>query len=297
MKPATLKPIETYQYLDKGFVELLDVHLTDTDSALLARSSFNKEEYLDEARNRSLIRYLIRDYHSSPLEMASITVRIKMPIFVMRQHVRHRTAKLNEQSLRYVTHDGDFHLPDVIRKSTPSIKQGSLDEPVDNQDELKQQWSDHMEQSYSLYLKSLELGASKEQARGLLGTSFYTTVVWQMDVSNLLKYMTLRSDSHAQREIQELSQVFEDIISEHFPEIYAAWKCYQFDSLRLSGKEVEVISLLSEFDMASEDADVKKNRLSILHDIATDPDDDNAMSEAEFKVFTQKIVKMFGPII
>jgi len=220
-----------------------------------------------------------------------------MPIFVMRQHVRHRTARLNEQSLRYVTHDGDFHIPDIIRKSAPSIKQGSSDDPIDSNDELIAEWTTFYESAYALYLKSLSLGASKEQARGLLGTSFYTTVVWQMDISNLLKYMTLRSDSHAQREIQELSRIFEEIISNHFPEIYKAWQCYQFDSIRLSAKEIEVISSLSHLGLSIQDAKDSSLRKEALHSLATDPEKENPMSESEFDSFVNKIKRMFGEIL
>jgi thymidylate synthase (FAD) len=221
---ATLKPIRTYEYLDKGFVELLNVNLTDTDLALVARSSFLAEEYDDPERNEKLVRYLINHAHTSPLEMASITVRIKMPIFVMRQHIRHRTARTNEQSLRYVVHDGDFYTPRFFRNQPANVKQGSGDEPISNNDEIITAWNDHNRKSYTLYLRMVESGVAREIARGVLGTCFYTTAVWQMDLSNLMKYMTLRSDSHAQMEIRELSGIFEEIVKQSFPIVYETWK-------------------------------------------------------------------------
>lgn len=306
MKPATLKPIKTFDYLDKGFVELLDVHLTDTDSALLARSSFNKEEYSDEERNRSLVRYLIREAHTSPLEMGSITVRIKMPIFVMRQHVRHRTAKLNEQSLRYVTHDGDYHIPWGIRKSAKNVKQGSSGDIIENNEELKAEWAALHEQAYALYLRSLEMGAAKEQARGLLGTSFYTVVVWQMDLSNLLKYMGLRSDPHAQKEIQDLSKIFEQIVEEYFPEIYKAWRNYHFESLKFSMTELSLIRIITKYGF-DEDVSTPEgmqraaDRMIELRDAAFDPPEElvlhQKMSESEFQAFCSKVEMMFGIIL
>lgn len=241
MREATLKPIKRYDYLDKGFVELLNVNMTDADAALAARSSFNEEEYKDVKKNESLVDYLVRHYHTSPLEMPSITVRMKVPIFVQRQNVRHRTARLNEQSLRYVTHDGDFHIPDIIRSKDKNVKQGSSDEAIKDNESLKQRWEEHYRASYALYEESLALGAAPEQARSLLGVGFYTTLVWQMDISNLLKYMRLRSDPHAQREIQELSRIFEKIVEEYFPTIYNAWVNHQRDSISMSADEIEVV--------------------------------------------------------
>ncbi len=304
MKPATLKPIKEYSYLDSGYVELLDVHLTEADSALCARASFNKEEYEDDERNESLNRYLVREYHTSPLEMPSITVRIKMPIFVMRQHVRHRTAKLNEQSLRYVVHDGDFHIPYNIRKSAKNVKQGSSDNTIETNDELRERWTELHKAAYALYLESLELGAAREQARGLLGTSFYTVVVWQMDLSNLFKYMSLRSDAHAQKEIQDLSKIFELIIDEHFPGLYKAWVNYRRDAMSFSAKELEVLRAFKQvaggllcnpnfYDIAD------ASTLSLIQEFdkgirEAATTGDNAMSESEFKQFKGKLEDIFG---
>jgi len=241
MTQATLKLIKTWQYLDKGFVELLNVNMNEVDAALLARASFNKEEYDRVDDNLNLVDYLVRHHHTSPMEMPSFTVRLKIPIFVQRQNVRHRTARLNEQSLRYVTHDGDFHIPDVIRRKDKNVKQGSSSEAIEANDELKKLWEDHYKASYELYEKSLAMGAAPEQARSLLGVGFYTTLVWQMDISNILKYMRLRSDPHAQLEIRLLSNIFEEIVKEYFPTIYSAWVNHQRDSLTLSSDEIDIL--------------------------------------------------------
>lgn len=210
---------EKIPYLDHGYVQVLDYHMTEGDIARAARGSYNADEYEDDSRNSGLVRYLVRHHHTSPLEMASVTFRIKVPIFVARQHVRHRTARLNEQSLRYVVHDGDFYTPD-FRKQDPKAKQGSLKEITEDNEMWKGIWRDTHEKQYALYKEMVNSGIAREQARGVLSTSFYTTIMWQMDLNNLRKYLVLRLAPDAQAEIVELAQIMLSLVFDRWPNVF-----------------------------------------------------------------------------
>ena len=236
--------MEKVNYLDHGFVELVDVLGDDNSIANAARTSYlNTQEKTDE-ENARLVSYLVEHNHTSPLEMAEMVFRIKMPIFVMRQHIRHRTANVNEQSLRYVVSDGDYYLPPVKRFKTShkTNKQGSGDVMEEHIaltcQELIKDISDRAWASYNLLVKA---GLSKEVSRMVLPVNFYTTCVWKMDLNNLLKYLSLRNDPHAQEEIQELAQIIEKMVEKKFPAVYSSYIKHKKDSLSFSAEEQEIL--------------------------------------------------------
>jgi thymidylate synthase (FAD) len=240
-----------YSYLDdKGFVEVIEITGSDTSIAMAARASYDSSEYEDEPRNKLLIDYLVRKRHTSPLEMASIQFRLKIPIFVMRQHVRHRTASLNEMSLRYIVHDGDYWVPqpEDVRKQSLDNKQGSQG----NVPELDaKQFSDTLTErsntAWSDYNYFISLGVAKEQARCLLPVNFYTTCVWKLDIHNLLHYMKLRTDPHAQEEIVKLAEIISQVVKENFPLTYKAWETHVKNSITFSSDELDLLrEMLSE---------------------------------------------------
>lgn len=249
-------------YLDKGYVRLIEVGGSDEFIARFARCSFNNQnkEYTDD-ENRRLINYLVANRHTSPIEAGSFWFEMKMPIFVMRQHGRHRTASLNEQSLRYAEHDGDFYLPPTNRfcENTAYNKQGSGEElPDDTQELLRDLYLMHSEDSYSLYKKMLEEGLARETARAVLGTNFYTTVCWKMDTKNLLHYLSLRDEGHAQHEIQELAQIIASFVEYHFPMLYQAHLDNTKNAIHLSSDEREVLSDILKPGKYSFDSVVQK---------------------------------------
>lgn len=215
-------------YLDKGYVTLVDVLGSDELICAAARQSFdNAGKQKTDSQNQGLINYLTEHLHLSPQEMPKLVFEIKMPIFVMRQHVRHRQANLNEQSLRYSEHSGEYYLPPVERfcKSHKWNKQGS-GEPLSKHvaEACQQMYEASCEEQLSTYHKLLNAGVSKETARGVLGVSFYTKITWAMDLRNLFHYLGLRNEGHAQQEIQELAAIIEnEFVAPLFPKSYAAY--------------------------------------------------------------------------
>jgi thymidylate synthase (FAD) len=212
--------------LDKGYVELIDHMGDDLRVVEAARISFNALPYADE-RDTKLINYLVRNGHTSPLEQVVFTFAIKLPIFVMRQLVRHRTARLNEASGRYSLLSSDFYtpLPSSMRTQGKANKQGS-DEPLSEgiAYEMISDITDHCKESYDLYEKMLSLGLSREMARIVLPLNLYTEIVWQMDLNNLLKFLDQRLHPHAQWEIQQYAKAIKELIRPIVPICLSAWE-------------------------------------------------------------------------
>lgn len=251
----------TLSYLDKGYVELLAAGPTDKPdrfAAKFARGSFGKSEYRSDKANQALINALVEDWHTSPIEAPTMWFRMKMPIFVMRQHVRHRTASLNELSLRYQEHNGEYYLPNPerIRKNSAYNKQGSGEpfsdavqqtfvEMIDNQS--RSQWKD--------YKKMIDHGVSREIARCVLGTNFYTVVYWKLDAHNLMHYLTLRTDHHAQWEIVQLAKKVEYFYKREFPMLYKAWETFRKSTIQLTPFDMKILSaMISSPGLTAEEA-------------------------------------------
>ena len=232
------------KYLDHGHVVLLDYMGSDTDIEYAARMS-----YADGTRTVSdtkrLIDFLLRHEHSSPFEMAEFKFQIKMPIFVMRQVVRHRTANLNEVSLRYSVARDECYVPDVSRYNTQSVtnKQCSDDSIIEDWQEAKHIVDSANTASMVAYKELLELGLSREVARGVLPVNGYTEVVWKIDLKNLMHFLKLRMHSHAQKEIQWLAQAMYDLVKEtgKFDLCLDAFNRYILYGSRMSKHELELV--------------------------------------------------------
>lgn len=214
--------------LDKGYVELVDWLGDDNRVVDAARVSFGKKssEYSEE-KNVRLINYLIRFGHTSPLEQVSFVFAIKLPIFVMRQLVRHRTARLNEISARYSVLPSDWYTPSPknMRTQGKANKQGSgevLSEGLAT--ELALKIEHHSRESYELYNSLLNSGLSREMARVVLPVNMYTEIVWQIDLNNLLKFLDQRLHPHAQWEIQEYARAIYKCIEGIVPHCLNAWE-------------------------------------------------------------------------
>jgi len=231
-------------YLDHGYVQLLDCMGDDVSVVQAARQSFGSEDYKDEKRNRGLINYLVEHHHSSPIEMPVLRFKLKMPIFVARQHLRHRTASLNEYSLRYSEQQGDYYLPSLDRFCLKDKwnHQGS-GEPLPEKDAQIAQDAlrDTFEHEWATYKFLLDLGVSNEIARCALGVNFYTEMVWQCNLRNLFHYLKLRNDPHAQYEIQQMAGAMEQIVAELFPMCYSAYQEYVKHSVTFSKTEMEIL--------------------------------------------------------
>lgn len=221
---------------DIGFVRYIDHMGSDERICEAARISY-KAPSKGAEQDKKLINYLWKNKHSSPFEMAKLTLNIKMPIFIMRQYVRHRMQNLNEVSARYTELPDEFYIPREWRKQDTKNKQGSVVE-----DAFNPEWDicakekvtairavkDHCIKSYNLYQQMIKAGIAREQARMVLPVNIYTEIYCCWDLKNLLHFITLRDDSHAQAEIQEYGKAIGKIVAELFPYTWDAYTKYKW---------------------------------------------------------------------
>ncbi len=212
---------------DYGFVGLIDVMGDDDAIADAARTSYKKHKKI--TNNRNLIRYLMRKRHTSPFEMAELKFHIKIPIFVMRQHVRHRTANLNEYSGRYSVMSDEMYLPEIDRIAFQATQnaQGSGEKmPEEDAKEIVQKMKDFYDESYKIYDYFIQKNLSRELARIVLPVANYTELYWKIDLKNFLNYLMLRNDSHAQKEINDLAYAMYQLVKPKFPVTIEAYDDY-----------------------------------------------------------------------
>lgn len=197
--------------LDSGFVELVDSMGNDLSIVRAARVSFGGDERdRTDEQERKLLRYLIRNRHTSPLEQVQFTFHVKAPIFVARQWMRHRTWSYNEISARYTELENEFYFPDPYRSQSKINKQAS-GLPLENQTSPWLAYGNAIEQATKSYEELLALGVSREQARAVLPVAIYTRFYATVDLHNLLHFISLRDDWHAQPEIQEYARALKDL--------------------------------------------------------------------------------------
>lgn len=235
--------------LDKGFIELKDV---------MPRLVPNNKPYVDYAiteaarvsygagtksisEDKPLLRHLIRNYHTSPLEMVELKFIIRLPIFIERQWVRHRTANVNEESGRYSVMIDDFYRPDVVLSQSTLNKQGSGEEVDQSTSDRFYEYLDKSEALYEDYKDVLDKGVSREIARIALPLSTYTTKYWKCDLHNILKFLQLRMDKTAQKEIREYANAMFIILKQIAPDTCEAFEDYWYDHIRLSKQEILAI--------------------------------------------------------
>ena len=199
-----------------GFVRYIGHMGTDTDIVEAARISYRSPSKGEE-QDKKLLRYLFKNKHTSPFEMVKIKFNIKMPIFVMRQFVRHRMQNLNEVSARYKELPDEFFHPQEWRSQDTKNKQGSLaTNEIDSEycnDLLSQAYSD----AYEVYDDLLRQGVAREQARIILPVGIYTEIYSCWDLNNLLKFFSLRDDPHAQGEHQDYARAMKTLTEMVFP--------------------------------------------------------------------------------
>lgn len=211
--------------LDHGYVSLVDTFGTDDDIAEAARLSYGRGTKKVN-KNEGLIRYLYSHHHTSPFEMVEMKFQMRLPIFVMRQWVRHRTANLNEYSGRYSIMPRLWYVPETadIKGQHSTNKQASDGSLGFSEATTAQSIIDRVsEDAFNQYEELLAMGVSREMARIILPLNMYTEIVWKMDLNNMLKFLWLRDDSHAQPEIQAYARVIADMVAEKFPLTYKAY--------------------------------------------------------------------------
>lgn len=230
--------------LDKGFIRLVDVMGSDASIVQAARVSYGAGTK-SVSEDRGLIRYLMRHRHTSPFEMVEFKFHVKLPIFIARQWIRHRTANVNEYSGRYSEMKDEFYIPQIeeIRTQSSLNRQGRSEERVDFS--LAESIADKMENTqkelYGEYLWYLEKGTARELARINLPLSSYTEWYWKIDLHNLLHFLRLRLDWHAQFEIRLYAEKLAEIVKACTPLAYEAFEDYQLNGIAFSKQELQII--------------------------------------------------------
>ena len=224
-----------------GFVKLLDVMGDDEEVENSARISYG-EGTRKVNQTRNLIRYLMRHKHTSPFEMCEVKFHLKLPIFIMSQLVRHRTANLNEYSGRYSVMSDEFYLPegDYLAKQSTTNNQGR-GEPLDSQGLLQFEFNRIYDGASMAYQVLLEHELSREVARALLPVANYTECIWKIDLHNFFHFVKLRADSHAQREIRDYADAMYELVKPNFPICCEAFEDYGQDAVTFSKQEMELI--------------------------------------------------------
>lgn len=214
--------------LDWGFVALTDSMGDDRVPAQVARTSFgNADAERTEEEDHKLGRYLMKHRHTTPFEFCQVRFYIRAPLFVVQQLLRHRTASVNQESLRYVTPtDPKFYIPERSRMvgRPANVKQGSSEEEIKSPDWARVVMDRAFNSAVQDYRTLIKMGLAPEIARAVMPTSLYTDLYYQIDLHNFLHFAGLRTDPHAQWETRQYAEAMLELTREHFPATVAAWE-------------------------------------------------------------------------
>jgi thymidylate synthase (FAD) len=268
---------EVFPVLDHGFVRVIDYLGSDASVVQAARVSYGRGTK-KQTEDSALIHYLMRHRHSTPFEMCEIKLHLKMPIFVARQWIRHRTANINEYSARYSILDKEFYLPEIEQLAAQSAinNQGRGEKlPIATATNIQDRFKKDAEQAYTTYEYFLNEnqdedhpGLARELARMNLPINFYTQMYWKIDLHNLLHFLSLRADSHAQYEIRVFAEAILDIIKKWVPITYEAFINYRKNGIHLSEKAKNVIKKkLQGIGISQEESGLGKREWAELLDI------------------------------
>ena len=275
---ATVPKLEAILYtalpvLDRGFVRVVDYMGDDAAVVQAARVSYGRGTKTSRT-DQGLINYLMRNWHTTPFEMCEIKLHVKLPIFVARQWIRHRTANVNEYSARYSILDREFYVPaaDQLAQQSTTNRQGrgeaiSHEQAVAVQQLLRadaERTYDHYERllnetAEGEVIDESSTGIARELARVGLSLNFYTQWYWKIDLLNLMHFLRLRADAHAQYEIRAYAQVItSEVLARWTPKTYAAFNDYRQGGAQLSEKGLQVVRRL----LAGEEVDRKETGMS-----------------------------------
>ena len=249
---ATAPGMEQHLYtahpvLDHGFVRVIDYMGDDSAITQAARVSYGRGTK-SVSNDEGLIRYLMRHWHSTPFEMCEIKLHVKLPVFVARQWIRHRTANVNEYSARYSILDREFYIPapDSLAAQSTTNNQGRGDvlEGAEAQRVLDILRDDSM-RAYDHYEEMIsqegQQGLARELARMNLPANIYTQWYWKVDLHNLLHFLRLRADAHAQYEIRVYAEAIAKLVADWVPATYQAFEDYRMGGATLSATGLECI--------------------------------------------------------
>lgn len=241
---------QAHPVLDHGLIRVIDYMGDDAAICQAARVSYGRGTKA-VSDDRGLIRYLMRHWHSTPFEMCEVKFHVKLPIFVARQWIRHRTANVNEYSARYSVMDREFYIPapehlaaqsTVNNQGRGQVLQGAEAARVlDLLREDAMRAYDHYEDMLTPDADAGKLGLARELARMNLPANVYTQWYWKIDLHNLFHFLRLRADVHAQYEIRVYAQIMCDIVKDWVPQAYEAFEDYRLGAVSVSAKAKEVL--------------------------------------------------------
>lgn len=222
----TRRAVDSMAY-DDPYVYPFDAD--DSDPPNAARMSFDQTDAGRTAeQDHKLAEYLMKNKHTSPFEMVQVWLEMKLPIFVARQFVRHRTVRLNEVSGRYVQLPAEWYIPEVVGGKAANKKQGQEDNlGTEMQDLFKQSLVEHCRDGYHRYELALQAGVAPEHARLFLSLNHYTHWLWNQDLHNLMHFLSLRDHPHAQVEAQAYAKAIDSLIRQHLPRTMELYDKYR----------------------------------------------------------------------
>ena len=264
------KPLKV---LDRGFIRVVDYMGNDSSIVQAARVSYGKGTK-KKSEDEGLIRYLLRHRHTTPFEMCEIKLHIKLPIFIARQWIRHRTASINEYSARYSILEDEFYIPKkyYLAEQSSSNKQGrgdNIDEKsaskilkILKEDSLNcyNNYSWMLNEKNSDQYDNNRPSLSRELARINLTLNTYTQWYWKIDLHNFMHFVSLRADSHSQFEIREYGKTLLTILSKWTPLSYKAFLSYRLNSAELSMESINVIKKMISGKKVKKDKSNLSNR-------------------------------------
>jgi thymidylate synthase (FAD) len=229
--------------LDHGFVRLVDyMPRENLDASIVQAARVSYGDGTTTSRgDTGLIRYLMRHWHNTPFEMVEFKFHIKMPMYIARQHMRHRMASVNEYSARYSVVKDEHYKPEVLRGQSNVNHQGSEGE-IDINADRENALNKHFDTSYEIYKYLLDDGVCREQARGVLTQSTYTEFYWKIDLHNLMHYLRLRMELGAQKEIRDYAEAIYELVQPLVPITMKAFMDFRMNAIQLSGPEIEAIA-------------------------------------------------------
>lgn len=246
---------KTFKVLDHGFIRVIDYMGNDNAIVQAARVSYGAgTKKINE--DRGLINYLMRHQHTTPFEMCEIKLHIKLPIFVARQWIRHRTASVNEYSARYSVLNNEFYIPKVenISSQSQTNKQGREDSSIDNAELVQKIIKEACESSYEKYSDLIDnYSLTRELARTILPINVYSEWYWKIDLHNLLHFLRLRTDSHAQFEIRCYANIILDLVKRWVPLTYEAFMNYKKEAEIISKNGIDVLKRIIKGEQVTEE--------------------------------------------
>jgi thymidylate synthase (FAD) len=273
---------EAIPVLDHGFIRVIDYMGDDSSIVQSARVSYGKGTK-KVSTDEGLIRYLMRHWHSTPFEMCEIKYHVKLPIFIARQWIRHRTANVNEYSARYSILDKEFYIPakEQLSVQATNNRQGRGDLITGEQaDEVLKILKDDAVRTYDNYEKMLnerfdgtiidekKSGLARELARMNLTLNSYTQWYWKTDLLNLMNFLFLRGDSHAQYEIRVYAEKMLDTVKKWVPITHAAFLDYRVGAAHLSSRGLKIVkSMINGNKISYEDSGLSKREWNELMEV------------------------------